>query len=199
MATPETRRADAGTRIASATADCFRNLHVATAADKNKKTDAQDKPKGSGKTLVLVAAAAVVAAAAAGGGAWFYAQQDGKAGQGKAAGKAAALPAPAQYFPMDPPFVVNLNGPIDGPRYLQVEIQLMTRNPDQMKSIVENAPAIRAHLLMLLSGVQSTEIADVAGRLKLQKAALAEAQRVMTAETGKKCVEDLLFTSFVTQ
>ncbi|WP_254845891.1 flagellar basal body-associated FliL family protein [Xanthomonas axonopodis] len=39
----------------------------------------------------------------------------------------------------------------------------------------------------------------MAGKQKLQKSALAEAQKVMTSETGKKCVEELLFTSFVTQ
>lgn len=172
---------------------------MALAADKNKKTDAKDKPKGGGKTLVLIIGAAIIAAAAAGGGAWFYTNKANQEEQAKVAPRTVTLPAPAQYFAMDPPFVVNLNGPIDGPRYLQVEIQLMTRNPVDLKSITENAPAVRAHLLMLLSGVQSTEIADIAGRQKLQKIALAEAQRVMTAETGKKCVEDLLFTSFVTQ
>lgn len=173
---------------------------MAAAADKTtKKTDAKDKPKaGSKKTLVLIAAAVLVVAGAGGGGAWFFIRKN-QAEQAKAPPKTAAVPAPAQYFAMDPPFVVNLNGPVDGPRYLQVEIQLMTRNPEEMKSITENAPAVRAHLLMLLSGVQSTEIADVAGRQKLQKTALAEAQKVMAAETGSKCVEDLLFTSFVTQ
>lgn len=172
---------------------------MAAAADKNsKKTDDKDKPKGRGKTLVLIIAAVVVAAAAAGGGAWFFLRK-GDTAHAKTPPKTAAVPAPAQYFAMDPPFVVNLNGPIDGPRYLQVEIQLVSRNPEEAKLITENAPAIRARLLMLLSGVQAGEIADVAGRQKLQKSALAEAQKVMSAETGKKCIEDLLFTSFVTQ
>jgi len=175
---------------------------VAAAAEKIKKTDTKEKAgKGGkgGKPIVLIAIGAVVAAAAAGGGAWFFLGNKDVEHARQAAPRTAAIPAPAQYFAMDPPFVVNLNGPVDGPRYLQVEVQLMTRDPEQLKSIAENAPAIRAHLLMLLSQVQSTEIADIAGRQKLQKAALAEAQKVMTGETGKKCVEDLLFTSFVTQ
>lgn len=109
------------------------------------------------------------------------------------------MPKPAQYFPMDPAIVVNLADPGDGPQYLQVEVQLVTRDPEELKLITENAPAIRAHLLMLLSQVKATDVADLAGKQKLQKSALAEAQKVMTSETGKKCVEELLFTSFVTQ
>jgi flagellar protein FliL len=171
---------------------------VAAAADK-KKTDAKDAPKSGSKTIVLIAVAAVVAAAAAGGGAWFFASHKSEGEHAKEAPKTAELPKPAQYFAMDPPFVVNLAGPVDGPRYLQVEVQLMTRDPEELKAITENAPAIRAHLLMLLSQVQAADIAQIDGRRKLQAAALADAQKVMTGETGKKCVEDLLFTSFVTQ
>ena len=62
---------------------------------------------------------AVLAAAAAGGGVWFFTQSSTKTAQ---APKKSATPAPAQYFALDPAFVVNLNGPVDGPRYLQLEV-----------------------------------------------------------------------------
>ncbi|HVJ36627.1 MAG TPA: flagellar basal body-associated FliL family protein [Stenotrophomonas sp.] len=171
---------------------------MAAAADKNKKADAKDKKSGS--PMVKIAAVAVVAAAAAGGGAWYFANH-GKADkeETKHAAAAKAVPAPAQYFAMEPPFVVNMNGPLDGPRYLQVEVQLMTRDPIALKSIEDNAPAIRARLLMLFSQVLPAEIADRAGKEKLQAASLAEVQKLMQAETGGKCADELLFTSFVTQ
>lgn len=170
-----------------------------TAADKiNRKTDTKDERKlGAGK-IALIVGAIVLVALAAGGGVWYFLSKNG----GEHANTpplTSQIPAPAQYFAMDPPFVVNLNGPADGPRYLQVEIQLVSRNPEEAKLITDNAPAIRAHLLMLLSGVQSSEITNLADRQKLQQATLAEARKVMTAETGKPCVQDLLFTSFVTQ
>lgn len=172
------------------------------AADKSKKSaDAKEAPEGgkSKKKLLIIVIAAVLVLGGGGAGAWFFLKKP-DAEHGKAAAKTAELPKPAQYFAMDPAFVVNLNGsPDDGPHYLQMEVQLMTRDPEELKLITENAPAIRAHLLMLFSQVQAQDIADIAGRKKLQAAALADAQKLMTAETGKKCVEDLLFTSFVTQ
>ncbi|WP_268606849.1 flagellar basal body-associated FliL family protein, partial [Escherichia coli] len=104
-----------------------------------------------------------------------------------------------QYFALDPAFVVNLNGPVDGPRYLQLEVQLMTRDPAALEAIKTHAPAIRARLLMLFSQVSPDQIADVAGKQKLQAASLAEVQKVLKAETGSNGADDLLFTSFVTQ
>jgi flagellar protein FliL len=176
---------------------------VAAATDKSKKSaDAKDAPEGGksnkSNSKLLFIVIALVLVLGGGGGAWFFLN---KPTHEKAAATTTDLPKPAQYFAMEPAFVVNLAGTTqdDGPRYLQLEVQLMTRDPEDLKLITENAPAIRAHLLMLFSQVQVQDIADIAGRKKLQAAALADAQKLMTAETGKKCVEDLLFTSFVTQ
>ncbi|MEE7547246.1 flagellar basal body protein FliL [Xanthomonas sp. Kuri4-1] len=169
-------------------------------ADKNKKPDdAAEKPKGGKKKLILIGAIALVVLGGGGGAAWFFLGRSDPGKHGPAP-KTAEIPKPAQYFPLDPALVVNLNGATeDGPQYLQVEIQLVTRDAEDLKAITDNAPALRAHLLMLLSQVKAADIADLAGKQKLQKSALTEAQRIMTVETGKKSVDDLLFTSFVTQ
>ncbi|WP_426804014.1 flagellar basal body-associated FliL family protein, partial [Stenotrophomonas sp. SrG] len=103
------------------------------------------------------------------------------------------------YFGLEPPFVVNLSSSFDGPRYLQVEVQLMTRDPAALEAIKLHAPAIRAKLLMLFSQVEPAQIADRAGKERLQADSLAEVQKLLKAETGSKGVDELLFTSFVTQ
>ena len=85
------------------------------AADKNaskSKADKADKPKG-GKSLLTIGLVAVIAAGAAGGGAWYFASHGSKdekadAPKAKSPGE---VPAPAQYFALEPPFVVNLTGP----------------------------------------------------------------------------------------
>ncbi|WP_045727427.1 flagellar basal body-associated FliL family protein [Xanthomonas sp. GPE 39] len=172
-----------------------------SAPDKSSK-DAKDAPEGgkSKKKLLIIVIAAVLLLGGGGAGAFFFLNKKPETGHKKAEAKPAEVPKPAQYFAMEPAFVVNLNGaPEDGPHYLQLEVQLMTRDPEELKLITENAPAIRAHLLMLFSQVKAQEITDIAGRKKLQENALADAQKLMTGETGKKCVEELLFTSFVTQ
>ena len=171
---------------------------MAVAADKNRKAEptkeAASKPK---RSLLVPALIAVFAAAAAGGGVWYFTQGKDHAEASKEAKP--KTPAPAQYFALDPAFVVNLNGRVDGPRYLQVEVQLMTRDPEALPALQTHAPAIRAKLLMLFSQVEPEQIADRAGKERLQAAALAEVQKLMKAETGKKTADDLLFTSFVTQ
>jgi len=172
---------------------------VAAAADKTKKSADADAPKRSRGPLLITLAVALIAAAGAAGGMWYFTQR-GHGDDAQAPATASkAPPAPAQYYGLEPPFVVNLNGPADGARYLQVEVQLVTRDAAALESIKTHAPALRARLLMLFSQVAPQDIADRAGKEKLQAASLAEVQKVLEAETGKKCADDLLFTSFVTQ
>ncbi|WP_225763836.1 flagellar basal body-associated FliL family protein [Stenotrophomonas sp. Marseille-Q4652] len=169
---------------------------MATAADKSKKKDeSQDKSDKPRKQLLSAALIALVAAAAAGGGVWFFTQKDAQPAKDAAATKL----APAQYFALDPAFVVNLPTSYDGPRYLQVEVQLMSRDPLAIEAMKAHAPALRARLLMLFSQIQASQISDRAGREKLQAEALAEVQKVLKHETGKPYADELLFTSFVTQ
>nr|WP_269670573.1 flagellar basal body-associated FliL family protein [Stenotrophomonas sp. SY1] len=176
----------------------FQEFNVAVAADKKNKTETAAEATGkSRRPLLVTALIALFAAGAAGGGVWYFTQ--GNTAKAAAAKPAAKTPAPAQYFALDPAFVVNLNGPIDGPRYLQVEVQLMTRDPLALQALQTHAPAIRAKLLMLFSQVEPAQIADRAGKEKLQASALAEVQKLMKVETGSKSADELLFTSFVTQ
>lgn len=173
---------------------------MAAAADKTKKSAEKEKAAAPRSRLLVFGLIALIAAGAAGGGVWYFTSAGHPAeAEAKAAPARKAPPAPAQYFALEPAFVVNLNGAMDGPRYLQVEIQLMTRDPAALEAIKSHAPAIRARLLMLLSQVTAEEIADLAGKQKLQAAALAEVQKVLVTETGKPGADELLFTSFVTQ
>ncbi|NIJ69857.1 flagellar basal body-associated FliL family protein [Xanthomonas sp. 60] len=173
---------------------------MAAAADKTKKSADKEKAAAPRSRLLVFGLIALIAAGAAGGGVWYFTSAGHPAeAEANAAPAKKAPPAPAQYFALEPAFVVNLNGSMDGPRYLQVEIQLMTRDPAALEAIKTHAPAIRARLLMLLSQVTAEEIADLAGKQKLQAAALAEVQKVLVTETGKPGADELLFTSFVTQ
>jgi len=110
------------------------------------------------------------------------------------------LPAPALYYALDPAFVVNLDHTgFEGPRYLQVEVQLMTRDALVHAALVQHAPALRAHLLLLFDQIDVEDITTRAGKERLQRQALDEVRRLIQAETGSDAIESLLFTSFVTQ
>lgn len=155
-------------------------------------------PKKSKKLLLIIVA--VVVLAAGGGGAWFMLgnkHEDKDAEKGAA--KAGSVPAPAQYFALEPSFVVNLVSQDGSTRYLQTEVQLMSRDPVSIEDIKLHAPAIRARLLMLFSQESADGLLTRQGKEKLQAAALGEVKKLLVAETGKPCVDALMFTSFVVQ
>jgi flagellar FliL protein len=172
-------------------------------ADKSNPKAVKADAKKAGKPWLLIIAIAVIAAGAAGGGAWFFASHSGDAKAEQHAeskdAKTGNVPAPAQYFALEPPFVVNLIGSAGGARYLQVEVQLMTRDPEAMKNIQLHAPAIRAKLLMLFAQQNAEALITRTGKERLQNDALTDVKKLLIAETGKPSVEALLFTSFVMQ
>ncbi len=129
---------------------------------------------------------------ASGAGATWYLRS-------KPAEAVSTLPAPAQYLPLAPPFVVNLDDDMGGSRYLQVEVQLMTRDPLDIAELQHHAPALRARLLMRFAQQTTASLATPEGKDTLRAQALEDVQALMTEETGAPRAEALLFTSFVTQ
>ena len=133
---------------------------MATAADPNRKTNDAPATGSKRRNLLLPALLlSLIAATAAGAGVWYYTQLHAA----PAGPQPAPPPAPALYVAVDPAFVVNLPFSYDGPRYLQVEVQLMTRDPVALEKIRANLPAIRARLLMFFAQTDPSLIGDRAG------------------------------------
>jgi len=107
-------------------------------------------------------------------------------------------PAPPQYLPMDPPFVVSFEE-ANMMRFLQISIQVMARDEATITAVQEHNPVIRNNLLMLLGGQSLEALHTREEKERLRGAALAEVQAVLVAQTGEPGVEDLYFTSFVVQ
>jgi flagellar FliL protein len=105
---------------------------------------------------------------------------------------------PLNYIPLDPPFVVNFSGDTDI-RFLQITIEVGTRNPEAVEAIKEQRPAIRNSLVMLFSSQDPYVLNTREGKEKLRAETLSEIQKVMKDETGSKGVEKVFFTSFVMQ
>ena len=149
------------------------------------------KTKSSTGKRLLVGLLVLVLLAGLGAGGWFL-----FAGQKVPAD---ALPPPAAYVSLPPAFVVNIDDDRNGPRYLQVEVDLVTRDPAAVEILKHHAPALRARLLMLFAQQTFEGLASREGKEALQAQALEEVRALMTAETGQPQAESLLFTSFVTQ
>jgi flagellar FliL protein len=170
---------------------------------------------GKGKMIAIVLGAVVAASALGGGVTWFMVgkpaaasteniedAKDGGETEHAAADDADGASKPpakaAKYLALDPALVVNLAG-ADSSRYLQVSIEVMTRNEAALGDLKLHMPAIRNNLLMLFGQQTADGLAGRDGREALRQLALTEVQKVMREETGNDAIEALYFTSFVTQ
>lgn len=160
-----------------------------------------DAPAAPAKSKMLVIIlCSVLAAGAAGGGVFFMTSKKGDDKQASEEGhKEAEHKLPAAYLKFDPPFVVNFENR-GQMRFLQVSVEVMTRDPATAELIRLHDPKLRNDLLMLLGNQSYETISTREGKEKLRAEALQVVHDVITAEGGKpENVEQLYFTSFVMQ
>jgi flagellar protein FliL len=166
-------------------------IPVLAPADPNA---APAKPK-SRRMLIIIAAAVAVLALAGGGAALFL---HGGSDKSKAAPKAEPV-APALFLALDPPFVVNFEGE-QSVRFLQVTVQLMSRDPATIELLKANDPVVRNDLLLLFGGQKSTVLSTREGKESLRGQALDSVRQVIGNAGGHpERVEAVYFTSFVMQ
>jgi len=171
--------------------------------------EAEEAPKPKSKLLIIIivvvlllgvsAAATLMLTGMLSGDEEVVAEEpasDGKSDKKKA--KAKKAKAPISYVPLDPPFVVNFSGDTDI-RFLQVTLQVGTRDPSVVELIKEHRPAIRNSLVFLFGSQDPYALNTREGKEALRKDTLTEIQKVMKSETGDAGVESVFFTSFVMQ
>ena len=117
----------------------------------------------------------------------------------------AAVSAPAPkvakdplYLTIDPAFVVNIR---DGARYrfLQVQVDLMSRDAIVIANVEKLMPRLKGELTMLYSALDSEQVHLPEGRQALQKNTLDLLNKVLAEETGRGGVEAVYFSKFVVQ
>jgi flagellar protein FliL len=154
------------------------------------------KPKKSGK-LLWIALAVLVLAAGGGAAAWLKLKHAPKAGA-----KVVAAPVPVkapQYYKFDPAFVVNFGGE-GSARYLQITVEIMSRDLPVLDVIKNNEPALRDELVQLFSSQDNGTLMTTEGKDKLRAATLDAIRKVIDGVGGSgKLIEAVYFTSFVIQ
>lgn len=105
---------------------------------------------------------------------------------------------PAQYVPLDPPFVVSFDGE-DGTRYVQMQVQAMARSEKTIEEIKKHAPAVRNSFLFLLNSYKLEELTTLAGKEKLRADLTTKANEVLAKNGSEGQIEELYFTNFVVQ
>jgi flagellar basal body-associated protein FliL len=133
-------------------------------------SEAPAAPEGKSKLLVIILAV-VLAAAGAGGCVYFFtkpAAEQAASDKHDKQGKKAEPKAPAVYVAFDPPFVVNFEAK-GMMRFLQVSIEIMTRDPATAELIKQHEPVLRKDLLLLLGNQTYEQISSREGKDELRK------------------------------
>lgn len=182
------------------------------------------QPKSNKMTTILLIVLIVLVLILGGVGAWLYlskgngsASNDGEASSGD--GNTENALKPVHYLSMVPEFVVNF-GSGSKVHYLQVDLQVSTRNEAALAVINTYRPVLRNDILVLLSGQTYDELRERSGKEALQKKILNTVNKVVTeaihteknkenkkagdeqqTEIGdvKGPIENVYFTSFIMQ
>ena len=108
--------------------------------------------------------------------------------------------AKVSYITLSPPFVGNYG--LDGSPKLKVfkaDISLRVTGDLAAKAVKANDPLIRNQLVGLFAQQTSATLSSVEAKEKLRQEALKQIQQVMSDETGKPMVDDLLFNNLIVQ
>ena len=148
--------------------------------------------KGKGRLLLLIVVLLVLGGGGAGAWWWWSSQAKPKVA-------AVAAPEPPHYLALDPPFVVNFDSEQTS-RFLQITVQLMSRDPATIELLKANDPVVRNNLLLLFGNQKYSELSTRAGKEALRGQALASAREVIGAAGGHpEKLEAVYFTTFVMQ
>jgi flagellar FliL protein len=158
-----------------------------------------EQPKASKKKLIIIIAAAAVLLIGGGVTTWLLLSGSEDSDKGEAAGQAqteAAKKGPVTYHDMAPVFVVSLPGKH---RLLQVGLVLRYYNPELTKFLTHNDPALRNKILDILAGQDAEALKTRKGKDALRGAIKDAVNALIVKYKGKGKVEDVLYSSFVTQ
>jgi flagellar FliL protein len=147
-----------------------------------------------GKSRLLIVALALLVIAGGTGGAWYA----GLFGQHGGEDAPRPVQGPPLYFDVDSNLIVNFEGG-GRMRYLQLGVQVMTRDPATIEALKVHHPVIRNNLILLFSEQTYETLSSREGKQKLSDAALEEVRKILREQNGNASVEALYFTTFVMQ
>lgn len=164
-----------------------------------QRPEAATAGQGRGKGRLVIVLVLVLAVLGAGG--WFARGAlfgDESAAGTEPAGEQAGSRSNAQYLALDPPLVVNFaaSGKL---RYLQVSVEVMSRDGAAIEAVQRHTPAVRNALIALFSERDYEALLTRDGKEALRQEALEVIRQELAMLTGKPQVEDVYFSSFVMQ
>lgn len=106
---------------------------------------------------------------------------------------------PPIYQSLHPPLVVNFKDEAGDSHYMQITLEVMSREQTTINSVRDNTAAIRNALILHYSSSIYEEVNTRDGKEKMLADGLTEIQRVMLDTTGDTGIEAVYFTALVIQ
>lgn len=161
--------------------------------------EAQEEKAKSPMMMIIIIAVVCILGSLGGAYFMFGGSSDAEATpEGEEVAEEAEEPKKAFYFSLDPAFVVNFQGKSRA-RYLQVNIEGMTRDEKVKIDITTHLPQLRNNAVMILSSQTYEDLITPEGKEALRVTLLEDMQKVLENETGKPGIENIYFTNFVMQ
>lgn len=146
-------------------------------AEQELNLDEEGKKSGPSKIIIMIVAVLLLIGGSIGGTLYFSGALE-KTDEDEVEKKPLAEISPALYLKLEPEFIVNFSGEQEV-SYIQLEIQLMAREQLHLDQAVQNMPAIRHQILLILSGQKYSELRTPVGKDKLRADILSKVQEIL--------------------
>ena len=157
---------------------------------------------GKGKWITIIIAVVLVVTGAGAGaflGPFFHSPPTTASRKKDTKPVKEVVKGPPLYAALDPPFVVNFEAD-QAVRFLQITVQVMSRDQPTLDLLKANDPVVRNDLLLLFGNQKYATISTSAGKEQLRADSLQAVRKVVAGAGGKPdLVEAIYFTSFVMQ
>ncbi len=104
-----------------------------------------------------------------------------------------------QYFQLEPDIITNYIKPGKRIGFVRLTVELMVKSKSNYAMIENHEPLIRDKIITIFGEQTEVVIKSITEREEIRKRCLDDVNNILFAETGKKPLEDLLFTKYLYQ
>jgi len=170
----------------------------------DEETAVEEQPAKSGGMLKMIifggiAVALLAAGIFAGPAVMNMISPDEEVEAESAEDESIAETGPAIYQSLHPPLIINFLDQSGESHYMQITLEVMSRDQEMINALREHTPVIRNALILMFSAASYESAVTRDGKQQLLDDALQEIQTVMSEQTGKSGIEAVYFTSLVIQ
>ncbi len=171
------------------------------ADDKEEGTEEENVAAGGGKKklIIMIVAGLLLVGGGVGGAMFFMGGGDTEVAEGEEAAVQEEKPKDIAYLPFAKPLVINYQAADGKTRFLKTEVTLMTEDEARLDDIKKHLPKIQHIVNMVFSRQKFEDLGTNEGKEKMRAEALEEIKSALKDSMGEDNVDDILYTTFVTQ